>query len=275
MMRWSRSPLVAVLLLLLTACAGQTEPLGPDPSVSPSPSVAASAGPSAQRLPLAGRVVVIDPGHQLGNRHHTSEISRRVDAGGFTKACNTTGTATDAGYPEATFTWGVATRMRRQLEALGARVVMTRTSNNDELWGPCIDVRGSLGNPGEGRPVGDVRISIHGDGSLASGDHGFHVIRPGELDGWTDDIADGSAVLAEDVRDGLVDGGWVVSTYRGREGIDVRSDLGTLNHSDIPAVMVELGNMRDDDEGAVMASAAGQRRYARALVAGVRTWLSR
>src|SRR5690349_13443999 len=59
-------------------------------------------------LPLAGRVVVLDPGHQLGNAAFPAEIDEPVDAGGFEKPCNTTGTSTDAGYPEATFTWEVA-----------------------------------------------------------------------------------------------------------------------------------------------------------------------
>ena len=57
-------------------------------------------------------MVVLDPGHQLGNHNYPRQINRLVPAGGFRKPCNTTGTATDGGYPEATFTWRVATRLR-------------------------------------------------------------------------------------------------------------------------------------------------------------------
>ena len=32
--------------------------------------------------------------------------------------------------------------MQERLRALGARVVMTRTSNREDRWGPCVDVRG-------------------------------------------------------------------------------------------------------------------------------------
>ncbi|UUZ57672.1 hypothetical protein [Nocardioides sp. B-3] len=53
--------------------------------------------------PLAGTTIVIDPGHQLGNHNFPSRINRLVPAGGFDKPCNTTGTATNGGYPEATF----------------------------------------------------------------------------------------------------------------------------------------------------------------------------
>ena len=52
--------------------------------------------------------------------------------------------------------------------------------------------------------------------------------------------------LARSVRAGLVRAGVPVANYiAGGDGLDVRSDLGTLNLSDIPTVMVELGNMRN------------------------------
>jgi N-acetylmuramoyl-L-alanine amidase len=66
----------------------------------------------------------------------------------------------------------------------------------------------------------------------------------------------------------------VVATYvAGGDGLDVRSDLGTLNLSDVPTVMVELGNMRSAAEARVMTSPQGRARYARGLVAGVRAFL--
>lgn len=221
--------------------------------------------------------MVLDPGHQLGNRHFRSEIARPVDAGGFEKECNTTGAATNAGYPEATFNWEVAVAARRILRRLGARVVLTRASNSDDLWGPCVDERGTIGNPGEAGPTADLRLSIHADGVATGSAHGrfrgFHVIRPGVLDGWTDDIVQPSRRLAVDVRDALEAAGFPASSYAGRNGIDVRSDLGTLNLSDVPTVMVELANMRDPADAALVESAVGRRRYARALAQAIRSYL--
>jgi len=277
---------VAVVMVLAGCGAGERPPAGTTPGPTPgTPSGSASSPRSTAPVPppappLRGRVVVLDPGHRLGNARFPAEIGRRVDAGGFTKACNTTGTATDDGYPEATFAWQVATEVRRRLRRLGARVVLTRDDDAATRWGPCIDDRGTRGNPGEPGPTADVRVSIHGDGVRAGSTgprraHGFHVIRPGERAGWTDDIAVASRGLAVAVRDALVAAGLTPSTYRGRDGIDVRTDLGTLNHSDVPAVMAELGNMRDPRDAAVMASAAGRERYARALVAGIRAYLDR
>lgn len=220
--------------------------------------------------PLAGTTVVIDPGHQLGNHSFPAQINRLVPAGGFVKPCNTTGTATNAGYPEATFAWEVSVALRARLRSLGARVVMTRESNRQDRWGPCVDVRGRAGN----RIDADLKVSVHGDGSYAAGARGFHVIAPADRAPWTSDIHRPSLRLAGAVRTGLRGSGFPVANYiAGGDGLDVRSDLGTLNLSDIPTVMVELGNMRNASEAKVMTSRAGQARYADGLVTGIRSFL--
>jgi N-acetylmuramoyl-L-alanine amidase len=221
--------------------------------------------------PLSGRIVVIDPGHQLGNHRHLAQINRLVPAGGFEKPCNTTGTATNGGYPEATFTWQVSQVLKRRLQALGATVLLTRQSNSERRWGPCVNVRGKDGNA---LPA-DLKISIHGDGSYASGAHGFHVIAPPDRKPWTHDIFKPSRRLALDTRAALRRVGVPVANYiAGGDGLDVRSDLGTINLSDIPTVMVELGNMRNASDAKRMTSAKGRATYARALANAVRTYLS-
>ena len=213
---------------------------------------------------------MLDAGHQLGNHNFPEEINQLVPAGGFTKPCNTTGTATNGGYAEATFAWNVTTKLKAKLEKAGATVLMTRTSNREDRWGPCVDVRGRAGN----KAHADLKISIHGDGSTSSGAHGFHVIYPPNRPPWTDDIYKPSRHLALVTRDALTGKGFSVANYiAGGDGLDARTDLGTLNLSDVPTVMVELGNMRDAGDAVVMSSTAGQGRYARALAVAVRRFV--
>jgi N-acetylmuramoyl-L-alanine amidase len=214
---------------------------------------------------LHGKVIVIDPGHQLGNSRHLRQIDRPVNAGGFMKACNTTGTATNAGYPEATFAWRVAQALRRQLRARGARVYLTRHTNSYADWGPCIDARGRTGN----RVHADAAISIHGDGASA-GTRGFFVIRPSDRKGWTSDIYRVSHHFAVRVRSGLTRAGVPVSNAYGGDGMDVRGDLGTLNWSNVPIVMVELANMRNASDARRITSPRYRRhRFARGLRLGI------
>ena len=259
-----RAAVVVLLLPLLGVSEDVAVARTPDPRPS-RPQVSAEA--------LAGRVVVIDPGHQLGNHNFPRRINRPVPAGGFTKPCNTTGTATDGGYPEATFAWQVSRLVAARLRELGATVRLTR---HEQPSGPLGSVR-RRARPGRERhlaPGADLKLSIHADGSYAAGARGFHVIAPPDRAPWTADIHRPSMRLATSVKAGLLSERFGVATYTaGGDGIDVRSDLGTLNLSDVPTVMVELGNMRSTSEARVMTSPSGRARYARGLVSGVRRFL--
>jgi N-acetylmuramoyl-L-alanine amidase len=249
--------LVATSALAPPATAAHDYRASPEQSVATSP-------------PLAGRTIVLDPGHQLGGHNFPAEIDRLVPAGGFEKPCNTTGTATNGGYPEATLVWRVSRLLKTRLEQLGATVRLTRHSNREDRWGPCVNVRGRAGN----KLPADLKISIHGDGSYAAGAHGFHVIAPTDRRPWTHDIFRSSRRLALDTRAALRGVGLPVANYiAGGDGLDFRADLATLNLSDIPTVMVELGNMRNPVDARRMTSAFGRATYARGLAHAVHTFL--
>lgn len=267
--------------LLLGGCA---VPQAPDVRTAPAGAASVPAAPAAlvevapvaartarTSKPLRGTRIVLDPGHQLGNKNFPEKINRQVPAGGFTKACNTTGTSTDGGYAEATFAWQVTRQVRRRLEKLGSKVQLTRSTNSTQRWGPCVDERGRAGN----RSGADLKLSIHGDGSYADGAHGFHVIAPTDRRPWTHDIYRSSRLLAVKVRAALHRrAGLDHATYvAGGDGLDFRSDLGTLNLSDVPTVLVELGNMRDAGDARLMTSRRGRATYATALVRGARAFL--
>jgi N-acetylmuramoyl-L-alanine amidase len=212
-------------------------------------------------------VVVLDPGHNGGNAAHPSIINAPVpDGRGGTKACNTTGTATNAGYPEHAFTWDVAWRTRARLEAAGVRVVLTRP--DDIGVGPCVDVRGRSG----GRVGAAAFVGIHGDGASASG-RGFHVITSSPpLAGPA--MATASSALARAVRDAMT-AVEPVSNYLGSDGLDQRSDLAGLNLSTVPAIYLECGNMRNATDAAWMSSASGREAAAARLAAGILRFLGR
>ncbi|MFC5951698.1 N-acetylmuramoyl-L-alanine amidase [Pseudonocardia lutea] len=255
-----RALVLTPALLLLVACTG-AGPAAPAPPVAvPTSSVAASPAPAP------ARTVVLDPGHNGGNGSARAEVTRQVpDGRGGTKACNTTGTSTDAGYPEHAFTWDLAGRVRTHLEAAGVAVVLTRSS--DDGVGPCVDERGRAGQ----EAGADLVVSLHADGAAASG-HGFHVAYSAPP---LNAAQSGPAVdLAGDLRDALRAGGFPTSDYTGRDGLAPRSDLGGLNLATVPAALVECANMRNAEEAAVVSAPEGRERYAAAIAAGIRTFLA-
>lgn len=246
-------------LLALTValvCAAAPTLVGPVRGAEPFP------------LPLAGIVIALDPGHNGGNASHAAAIHKRVFVGNGWKACNTVGTTTRSGYAEHRFTFTVAKRVKTRLEALGATVFLTRSS--DTGVGPCVNVRGRFG----AKVHANVLVSIHADGSART-HRGFVVLRPGRVPGYTDDIVASSATLAKAMRAGLVASGLRIANYYATSGIKRRTDLGTLNMSDVPAVMVELGNMKNTADAKQMTTKTGRARYASGLVAGIRAYLGR
>jgi N-acetylmuramoyl-L-alanine amidase len=218
------------------------------------------ANPASRTHPLLGKTIAVDPGHNGANWSHAAEVDRPVDAGGFRKACDTTGTSTNSGYSEASYNFDVALRLVRILRHEGARVVLTRSTNDGV--GPCIDERAAIGN----RAHAAAAISIHADGGPAGG-RGFEVIyKPN---------ASESRRLALAVRRAFSEiTGEPYSSYVGRAGLDVRSDLGGLNLSVVPKVLIETANMRNATDASRLESAAYRQREALALARGLERFLS-
>ncbi|MHC0432187.1 N-acetylmuramoyl-L-alanine amidase [Streptomyces sp. O3] len=248
------------------------EPSEPGTTASPSPTSSTDpTDPTDLTGPLTGKTVVIDPGHNPGNFKHTTQIARLVDVGTHRKACDTTGTATNDGYPEAKFTLDLAHRLRTLLEEQGATVKLTQDA--DRPYGPCIDERARIGNDAKA----DAAVSLHADGSGA-GNRGFHVILPGKVtsgDADTTAIVGPSRELGERIAGGFVrrTGSAPANYIGGGTGLDVRKDLGGLNLSKVPKVFIECGNMRDAEDAAQLTNGAWRQKAARGIAEGITGFL--
>ncbi|MEY9847354.1 N-acetylmuramoyl-L-alanine amidase [Streptacidiphilus sp. BW17] len=234
---------------------------------STSAGTAASTAAGSTGKPLADKVIVIDPGHNPNNVNHPDEINSLVFVGNGSKACDTTGASTDAGYPEADFTLDVARRVRTLLEAEGAKVIFTQDGNTP--WGPCVTQRAAVGNQAHA----NAAISIHADGAGPT-DYGFHVIMPAPVDQGSVDnqaIVAPSHTLGMDVRSAFATAtGEHYATYiNGGQGYDIRSDLGGLNLSTVPKVFIECANMRDAADAAKVTSASWRQLAAQGIADGL------
>jgi N-acetylmuramoyl-L-alanine amidase len=156
--------------------------------------------------------------------------------------------------------------VRGRLEKLGAEVVLTR--NDNDGWGPCIDQRAAVGN----RVGAAAVVSIHADGGPDEG-RGFHVIHPGMVPGYTDDIVESSLRLAEAMRAAMGATAMPIADYIADAGLSERTDLGGLNLSDVPAVFLEMGNMRNTVDAALLRDPAFQDAVAVAVADAVVSFL--
>jgi N-acetylmuramoyl-L-alanine amidase len=236
---------------------------------------AAGAGPErraggpaagAATLPLTGKVVGIDPGHNGRNHDDTSYIDHPIWNGREVEDCDTTGTETDGGYTEASFNFHVATYLAGDLRAEGARVVLTRSSNDGV--GPCVNTRSEILD----RAHADVAIDIHADGGPAGG-RGFTVLEP-VADGPNDRvIAPSKAFGALLLQRFHAVTGMPLSTYDGVHGISLRDNLAGLNLTTVPKVLIECGNMRNATDAALLVTASFQRLAARAMAEAITNYL--
>lgn len=250
---------------------GTTVAVGKVTSTAPPTVSSTTADDRKPPLPLKGKVVVIDPGHNLTNFRHPAEINRKVDIGTNRKECDTTGTSTNSGYAEAKFTLDVAHRLRTLLERQGATVKLTQDA--DRPYGPCVDERARIGNAAKA----DAVVSIHADGA-GSGQRGYHVILPGRVHKG---IADTRRIVAPSATLGKLvaaDFGRVTGTkpsnYVGKgTGLVTRTDLGGLNLSKVPKVFIECGNMRDSKDAALLTSAAWRQKAAQGISEGIVSFL--
>ena len=244
---------VAGLALAVVPAMGTSAEVGPPPAVS--------------RLPLAGKIVGIDPGHNGLNYTNPAYLNHQIWNGREWEGCDTTGTQTAGGYTEARFTWNVAMDLRADLVKLGARVVLTRTSNHG--LGPCVDQRARILD----RAHASVSVDIHADGGPRSG-RGFTILEP-VADGPNNKVITSSARFGRDVHAALLRSTPMrVSNYYGRNGYISRNDLAGLNLTTMPKVLIECGNMRNPADAVLLVRPSVQRSIAAALAAAIIRFLA-
>jgi N-acetylmuramoyl-L-alanine amidase len=256
-----------------TSTAGLPSLTGnPGPAVSPqakpaggvySPAASAPAGGE----PLAGKVVGIDPGHNGRNGTDPAYIDRMIWNGREEETCDTTGTETDSGYTEAQFNFNVAMYLRADLVSQGARVVLTRTSNDGV--GPCVNRRAQIINDAHA----NVAVDIHADGGPAWG-RGFTVLEP-VADGPNDKVIAASDQFGRDVHAAVQAGTPMpASDYYGHDGYEPRNDLAGLNLTTVPKILIECGNMRNATDARLLVTAGFQKQVARALASAITRFLT-
>ncbi len=186
---------------------------------------------------LAGKVIVIDPGH-----------------GG-----NDSGAIGPTGVMEKTVTLNIALRLQKLLEAEGATVYMTRSTDTEvspkganasdieELQARC-DVANNHD--------ADIFISIHNDSftnGAAKGTTGYYYSRGSAK----------SRDLADKVRSGVID--QIGTQSRGTQSCNFY----VVKHTDMPATLVEVAFISNPEEEKLLNSADGAQKAAQGIADGI------
>jgi len=190
---------------------------------------------------LAGKTITIDAGH-----------------GGPEP-----GAISPWGDKEKDFTLGIALKVQRYLEALGATVIMTRYGDYSpgSDWGRSVDelaARASLANTNKADLFVSIHINSYAQDTTVSGVMGFYRANSAS-----------SKALAQALAN-------AVSKSTGLRFIDVQvGPYYVLNHTNMPAALVEVGFMTNWADVSALRQDSFKDLAGRGIVSGILDYFSR
>jgi N-acetylmuramoyl-L-alanine amidase len=223
------------------------------------PATTTTVAPTTTAPPPAGKVVVIDPGHQARGNSNTEPVGPGSNEMKPKVSSGTAGVAT--GIPESELVLAVSLLLRDALAAQGVEVIMTRTTQDVDISNV---ERAQIANAAGA----DLFVRIHADGSDNSATSGIHVLYPASIKGWTDDIAAASKEAASIAQRELI-----AATGAADRGIDARSDMTGFNWADVPVILPEIGFMTNPDEDRRLATPAYQDKIVQGLTRAILAFL--
>jgi len=207
---------------------------------------------------LSGKVIVIDPGHQARADTSPEPIGPGASETKPKVAGGTTGVVTH--IPEGQTVLSIGLKLKAALEAQGAKVVMTRTSQDVNVSN---SQRAAIANDAHA----DLFIRLHCDGSTNSSAHGISMLVPASNQ-WTAPIVASSRSAGETLQAAVI-----AATGAKNNGVVNRSDLSGFNYCKVPSVLIEMGFMTNANEDQLLNSASYQSKLVNGLTQGCLNWL--
>jgi N-acetylmuramoyl-L-alanine amidase len=216
-----------------------------------------SAGSTAAK-PADTFVVVIDPGHQARGESRKEPIG----PGSTTLKASVAGGATgvETHVPEYEIALQISMNLKKQLEAHGVKVIMTRTTNDVNLSN---SERAEIAN----KAHADLFLRIHCDGSTDRATSGISTLYPGPNQ-WTGPIVAPSKRAAIAIHAAVV-----AATGAVDRGVKPRTDMTGFNWSEVPSVIVETGFLSNPVEDRLLSSPHYQDKIAGGITTGVMKFL--
>jgi len=203
------------------------------------PATAVNSSAALDADVLNGKIICLDPGHQ---RRQNNDLEQVAPGSSVKKPKVSSGTAGIAtGEFEYVLNLAVALKLRDQLEARGAKVVMTRTEHD-------VDVsnieRAVIGNDAKA----DLVIRIHADGSTNRETNGISMLIPSSAH-IGNELAATSKAAGQAALDAVIK-----ETGARNRGLSVRDDMTGFNWSKVPVILIEMGFMSNAAEDRLMAT---------------------
>ncbi|MCX8129062.1 MAG: N-acetylmuramoyl-L-alanine amidase [Clostridia bacterium] len=204
---------------------------------------------------LAGRTICIDPGHQLKGNSGQEPIAPGSNIMKDKTTSGTSGVVTK--IPEYELNLHISLLIKKKLEEHGARVIMTRETNNVNISNINRAKMANKSNAG-------LAVRIHADGAADSKIRGASVLYPGGKYIKDGDMLKKSKIAAKKVTESIRKNSAAVSV----KSVE-RNDLTGFNWSEVPVILVEVGFMSNPAEDRLMKTKKYRENMAEAVVLGI------
>jgi N-acetylmuramoyl-L-alanine amidase len=206
--------------------------------------------------PLKGCVIGIDPGHQRNDNSGLEPV--KPDSSDMKKMVSSGTAGRFTGVPEYVINLQVGLKLKSALEALGAKVVITRETHGVNITNA---ERAKMMN----KSGVDCWLRVHANGSDDSAVHGMFILVPSKGSMATDDmnVQEKSVKLAETLLKATVE-----TTGAKDLGVTARNDQTGFGWSKVPVCNIEMGHMTNQDEDFLLVSESYQMKIVKGLVNG-------
>lgn len=211
-------------------------------------------------------IVAIDPSHQASGADLEEEVPLGPDSEQMVKGFSegTSGTAT--GLKEYDLNLSVAEKLKKELEARGYEVFMTREGDESDLSE--ADRAKKVNASGA-----QALISLHANGGDDSSERGVTVLAPSYenefLKEKTETIKKSNA-LAD-----IVLQSYCEETGLKLKGLYNEDNQVLMNWSEIPVIVLEMGYMSNAEDDAYMAESDNQQKMAEGIADGIDLYFGR
>ena len=202
-------------------------------------------------------VICIDPGHQIKGDMSQEPVAPGSSEKKFKVSWGTQGVATK--IPEYELTLSASKILKKDLEKMGFKVIMTRETNDVNITN---SERAIFANDNNA----DLVIRIHADGSDDSSTTGASLHIPSQDSQYTSKIYPESNECAKLISLQMKQDGFKVNS------IYQRSDLTGFNWSKVPVVLVEMGFMSNPEEDQKMAETSYQEKMMKSVAEGAQSY---
>lgn len=202
-------------------------------------------------------IICIDPGHQTKGDMSEEPVAPGSSEKKFKVSWGTQGVATN--IPEYELTLSASKILKKDLEQMGFKVIMTRETNDVNITNSERAIFANENNA-------DLVIRIHADGSDDSSITGASLHIPAQDSKYTNKIYPESNECAKLISSKMKKDGFKIND------IYQRSDLTGFNWSEVPSVLVEMGFMSNPEEDKKMAKTSYQEKMMKSVAEGVQKY---